>query len=795
MKNLKKLLSITISAAMLSAFAVPMAHAEATVYEEVVYSYDKTVNGTDYGSLTNLLGSGSISATQEKGLSITSPEYKRWAGIKLGDMGTNALHIEATLDVSDGNNGNLFLALVNPETASTHLEALQAQHITNVFYNVTDASTPGTTGTNVYALSGANYGWTNSGKGDNGATINNKSHTMKTIASYENPNKEDIKLDLTLTYQGWTGSISVGENTTYIDYMAYSYAIGKSWYTMWNTPTYLALTTKYANSTNIFKSLKVSKQPYASAVVNNGKIHTTLDTAALANAQIKDFDGNSVSFEAAPQSETSDYTNKTLTLNTSTVVTGSVISLSDADEEKTYILTVPKDSVNGQGIALKEDFIYTFKLSEENGVNLFAFDKNNTIKSYLPAGGSNTQAWNGLNENNKFVLNKDGNIEAYFNSTSTNHYIAFPLAHFKDSTKGISNDIIKVDFEVIPQPNEMSFTMGFRTGTNTDNFDKTNHYMSTFLRGTNKVADNNYSVTYTSDRKLNITPFFVNSKTEGSYASTVKGTLFIYPDHYDGIFTYNGITTVFKNRSHYDWANAAKINHIADSNYIFLNRLTASTNTLVFNKLELSQIANPTVTADYDIETEKLTFITDTVLADNSSITVNDGTKNLDTTSEVYKVTETRNVTSSVTGDYDVTYGTKIVVDLSDEELADEYTLKFPALTTTVSGSVFANDVVYTWENSKAKITSAGYDSESKTVSAAYSYNGEIPTVGGYTAILAAYNADGSLISASVSPNLVEKGRTLTLQSDSKPDHIKVFIWDSIDTLKPLYSEGLEYKF
>ena len=829
MLKIKKLISITVSlAAIISSISFPVNADDETLtdirYTQTIFSYDAARDGATYDSNTLKSRNATTVSASEAGISISTNDNtgKAWASVSLDDLGTNALNVKATIDANSTSYKHLLLALTdgNYYRLDQHSNSTNGTllHIMNMFYNVADTNC-NSYGDNTYILSGINNGWTSkstSGDGNNCAIINGKKHGMKYLAEYNNAAKNDIELNLTLTYLGWTGTVKIGDTVNYFSYNAYSYGLGKAWYNMWNTPKHLILISRGTACENIFKKLEVSKLPYASAYVEGNNIYTTLDTTAMANAILTDLDGNNINFFPLSWEGDSSWVNAGADGGgTSTLTLGTKLELETPDPSKTYILTVPKNTVNAQGIALDEDFIYTFTLNEDKGEKLISFDKRDTIYSFLPAGGTNTSAWNGLNENNHFSLSSDGNMVANFNSSSSNHYIAIPLLNFKNNTT-YSNDIIKVDFEIVPtvatSKKEMSFIFGFRTGTNTDNMDKnnesgTNHYATTFLRGLNsedfahpETGEPCYRTIYSNQKKLgdsqvttvdgkdlyiNFNQHFIERYDTDGFGDNTKGTLYIYPDHYEGFFSKDGVTKTFKNGFHINWKSNGIVPHMADSSYMFINRMTSeSGSTITFNKLKVSQIANPNVKAEYDKAENTLTYITDAMIPEETAVTVSDGENTYNAKLAAYVETETRNDVS-----VNVSYGTKIMVDLGENaDLTKTYTLTIPSGTATQSGTVFANDVVYDYTYEITKILDVAYDEDLSTLTVKYQFmdkNTGTAAKTKYMALIGAYDSTGNLINASINPMQSADSCTVKYETD-KPDNIKVFIWNSTDNLMPL---------
>ena len=833
MLKLKKLLSVAVSiTALLSSLSLP-AYAEGeseevtpVSYKQTIFSYDSSRDGATYDSNTLQARNNDSISSSESGIAITSPnDGKAWSSVALSDLGTNSIRLQATIDASDTSAfKNILFGLTDGDyyRIDNHVNENNGTmlHIMNIFYNVSNNNC-NSYGDMTYVLSGLNNGWTSkstSGDGNNYATINGKRHGMKYLAEYTNTAKSDIEIDITLTYQGWKGSIKVGDTINYIPYTAYSYGWGKAWYEKWNTPKHLVMFSRGVACTNVFKKLEVTKAPYAAAHVEGNNIYTTLDTTAMANATLTDLDGNNVTFFPFTWDGESSWVNAGANGGaTSTLTLGTKLELETPDASKTYVLKVPKDTVNAQGIALEEDFIYTFTLNEDNGSKLFSFDRENTIYSFLPAGGTNTSAWNGLNVNNKFTLSSDGSIVADFNGSNSNHYIAFPLLNFKNNTS-YSNDIIKMDFEIVPtvaaSKKEMQFIFGFRTGANSDNMDKngsgSTHYATTFLRGLNsdnttthpETGESCYRTIYSNQKKLGspqITTidgkdlyigynqhFIERHNTEG-FGDNAKGTLYIYPDHYEGIITKDGVTTSFKNGFHIDWNTNGIVPHMADPNYIFLNRMTGEAGaTVTFDKLMISQIANPKVKAEYDKTENMRTYVTDAMIPEETAVTVSDGENTYTARLASYVETETRNGVS-----VNVSYGTKIMADLGeDADLTKTYTLTIPNGTTTLSGTKFTNDVVYDYTFETTKVLSAEYDEETKTLEVIYQFmdtNTGTAAKTKYTALIGAYDANENLIGAYVGAKQSADSCTVEFETE-KPTTIKVFIWNNSDELVPLTS-------
>ena len=540
--------------------------------EYTVFDYDISTNPTAYDTAA-LKNMNNVSISADKnGLSIlnTNQDFKYWAAVPLKDIGSNAIHLKADLSIQNNELNNIFFGLTdgsnyrldshNNETNGTLL------HIMNIFYNAANSEC-NSQGNTVYALSGANNGWTsksNTGLGANQANFNNKIHGMKHIAVFDNSALDDICVDIILTPYGWSGTLSVGENSQYIDYTPYSYAYGKAWYKLWNTPANLVISTKINGNTNpnVFKKLSVSLLPYENFSIKGNTIYTSFDEQLLENAVIEDSSGIAHSFTVSPWEETASWVNAGGDGGAvKTTVLGTKISITDPMTSEIYKIIIPYNAKNIHGVTLKKSFVHTFMFNEAE--NIFAFDRYNTLCNFSP--------------DNSMTLTPKGVLEI-----RNPHTI---------SVGSNSKNILKVDFECTPENN---YSSAFTTQSGNDIF---------------RITADNYNNSCIT--KL-ITPSEVAAISYGTSPSLLCGEIYIYPDCIKGYVQTNSESFAFTDFSQ----GVSGLESI----------LTASG--ITFDKLTVTEIPNISILAKYDHTQNTLTYTVNTPLASSAHITVSDGENN-----------------------------------------------------------------------------------------------------------------------------------------------------------------------
>ena len=538
-----------------------------TEYAIFEYDIEKNYDNYDHNTL-KCMNNVSISA-DNNGLSIlnNNQDFKYWAAVPLKDIGTNAIHLKADLSIKNSSLNNIFFGLTDGNyyrlDAHNTEENGSLLHILNIFYNANDASCS-SDGNMVYALSGANNGWTSKlteGLGENRATFNNKTHGMKHIAAFDNSRLDDISLDILLTPYGWSGTLSAGENSKYIDYIPYSYAYGKAWYKMWNTPSNLVISTKLNNNqnANVFKKLSVSLVPYENFSIHGNTIYTSFDAKLLENAIISDSTGKEYEFSVSPWEDTASWVNaggdggavKSVNL-------GSKINISNSQTSDTYKISIPQHAKNSSAISLGENFVHTFMLNETE--NIFAFNKYNTVYTFSPVDSMSLTAEGALNISEPSTI----------------------------PVNDISKNLLKIDFECTP---DLLCNTAFKTQSGTD-----------LLR----IITNEYNGGCIT--KV-LTASEIAASSYGTTPSKLSGEVYISQNNISGYIRTNNDSFTFADFSQ----NFSDLQNI----------ITASG--IVFDKLVITKIPDISVSAKYDHTQNKLTYTINTPLDSSAKVTVSDG--------------------------------------------------------------------------------------------------------------------------------------------------------------------------